>query len=45
MRSLFTQAESCFLPFNLLAAKTLRPPFVLMRALNPCTFALDLFFG
>ena len=25
----------CFLPFNLLAANTLRPPFVLMRALKP----------
>ena len=38
-------ADNCFLPFNLLAANTLRPPFVLMRALNPWTLALDLFFG
>ena len=42
---IITYADNCFLPFNLLAARTLRPPLVLMRARKPCTLALDLFFG
>ena len=38
-------ADNTFLPFALLAAKTFLPPAVLILALNPCTFDLDLFFG
>ena len=42
---LWFYADNFFLPFNLLAAKTFLPPFVLILALNPWTFALERFFG
>ena len=32
---LWFYADNFFLPFNLLAAKTFLPPFVLILALNP----------
>jgi hypothetical protein len=38
-------AESLCLCFRLLLARILRPAFVLMRALKPCTFFLFLLFG
>lgn len=38
-------AESLCLCLRLLLARILRPAFVLMRALKPCTFFLFLLFG
>ena len=38
-------ADNLFLPFNLLAANTFLPPFVLILLRNPCTLDLDLFLG
>ena len=43
--SRFDQADSTFLPLALLAASTFLPFAVLILALKPCTFDLDLFLG